>query len=237
MILAVTGFVEIPDHPRSANEYYELGMRLFDTGIPLLKLETDLHDCWLYKVLAARKKPFTHSVDDNPRKNSVAYHCVQAQKSEWVAAASNYCPTLGPTDVLVWIDFGIFSVPGVDVHVIREFMRRAKYERAIAIPGCWSRDYEYDDQHPMWRWCGGVMVIPQRYAETFDVIMKGEYRRWLRLTDNLSWEVNTLSRVEQRHPELPLWWYRADTHDASMFTNYRATELADGKATEKPMRF
>ena len=41
-----------------------------------------------------------------------------------------------------------------------------------------------------------------------------------------SWEVNTLARVEQRYPNLPIWQYKAD-HDQTMFTNYRATEYAD----------
>ena len=227
----MTGYVPIADHPRSEEEYCELGSRLFDTGIPLLRIDGALEDCWLYKYLFHRKKRFTHSIADNPRKNSVAYHCVQAQKSEWLAEAANqFLPGREP-DVLVWIDFGIFSIPGVTEKILWEFMYRAQNERVISIPGCWSRNYKYDDEWPCWRFCGGVWVVPFEYAEILDVVMKDEYKRHLKETDNLSWEVNTLARVEQRHPGIPIWHYKAN-HDASMFVNYRRTEYADGKQAQ-----
>ena len=47
-------------------------------------------------------------------------------------------------------DFGIFSIPGV-TEILWEFMYRAQNERVISIPGCWSRNYKYDDEWPCWR--------------------------------------------------------------------------------------
>lgn len=218
MILAISAFVPIPGHPRPEEEYHKLGQQLMHIGIPMLTLESTLDQCWLFQYLNWRKQYFTHSVADNPAKNSIAYHIVQAQKSEWLVDASWQTPD---ADVLVWIDYGIFSVPGVTPEIIREFMIRANDEKAIAIPGCWGKDYKYDDNYPCWRFCGGVIVMPKDYVVMFDLAMKREYIRWLRYTNNLSWEVNTLARVELYDPHVPIWHYQAD-HDATLFTNYRA---------------
>jgi hypothetical protein len=220
MITAVTAYVPIPGHPRSEGIYRDLGRQLLELDIPLMSVEDELKECWLYQFLQWRDHDFTHSVADNPAKNSVAYHVVQAQKSEWLvdAAFAHSCP-----DVLVWLDYGIFHVPGVTGQIIKDFMLRAADEQAIAIPGCWDKDFKYDDSQPCWRFCGGVMVVPRRYVVQFDYAMKKEYIRWLSTTNNLSWEINTLARLERSDPELPIWHYKAN-HDASMFTAYRAAE-------------
>ncbi|HEX6827081.1 MAG TPA: hypothetical protein VF077_12260 [Nitrospiraceae bacterium] len=220
MISAVTAYVPLPGHPRNEETYRELGRQLMDTEIPLILMEGQLEQCWMHQYLQHRNKRYTHSVADNPRKNSISYLIVQAQKSEWLVAAAEHRPDV---EVFVWIDFGIFSVPGVNGHIIQEFLLRAMHEQAIAIPGCWDKNYQYDDSQPCWRFCGGVMVVPRQYVMQFDYAMKREYVRWLEQTNNLSWEVNTLARVEKLDPELPLWWFKAD-HDATMFTSYQPAD-------------
>ena len=217
MITAVTAYIPIPGHPRPEEDYRRLGQQLLDLEIPMMTLEGVIGSCWLFQYLYYRKQPFTHSVADNPAKNSIAYHIIQAQKSEWLVQAA-MCNE--EADVLAWIDYGIFSVPGMSGDIIKQFLIRANDEKVIAIPGCWGKDYEYDDRWPCWRFCGGVIVMPRRYAVPFDMAMKREYIRWLEQTNNLSWEVNTLARMEQSEPELPIWHYKAD-HDASLFTNYQ----------------
>ena len=189
-----------------------------------------LDECWLAHYLNEfyPKEP-THSVADNPRKNSLAYHVVQAEKSEFLRDAAAIAPRM--CDVFCWIDFGIFSVPGVTLQVIREFLVRAQDEQAIAIPGCWSDDYVYDDNNPCWRWCGGVLVVPKRYVSDLDAAMKREYVNWLHRTNNISWEINVLSRIERQGTDLPLWHYVAD-HNETLFTNYRQTEFADERRSQ-----
>ena len=228
MITAVTAFVPIPGHPRGADEYQRLGDRLLtmETKIPLLFAEGDVENCWLHRHLSDRNKEFTHSTADNPAKNSIAYHIVQAQKTEWLVSASIVDPT---ADVFCWIDYGIFHVPGVTEKVIIDFLQRAENERLVSIPGCWNRDYTYDDNYPCWRFCGGVMLVPRAYIQAFDSEVQQEYRSWLHQTNNLSWEVNTWARVEKQHPNL-IWHYKAD-HNEQMFTNYQATEYADGRGS------
>jgi hypothetical protein len=169
---------------------------------------------------------FSYSIADNPQKNSLAYHIVQAQKTEFLEVASYVDPL---ADVFVWIDYGIFHVPGVTREIIDTFLDRADSERAIAIPGCWEKDqYPYFDHHPYWRFCGGVMVVPRRFIGPFNEAMKDQYISWLQETGNISWEVNTLARLEREDPGFPVWWYGPCDHNKTMFTKYRATECADG---------
>jgi hypothetical protein len=227
MILAVTAYIPIPGHPRPAAEYEALADKLLDADIPLLRVDLTLEDCWLYQYLQ-QHPAITHSTADNPAKNSLAYHCVQHEKFALIAGVAE---SMAAPDVLVWIDCGIFRLPGMAAGVIEDFMARAVNEQAIAIPGCWERNYQYDDRYPMWRWCGGLLVVPRKLAAALAAVMRDECKRWLKLTGNLSWEVNTLCRVEERYPTLPIRWYKAD-HNSSMFTNYRATEHADGRETQ-----
>lgn len=230
MITAVTAFVPIPGHPRSADEYHRLALPLVSmkSHIPLLVAEGELDKCWLFKYLHSHynmdTSQFSYSIADNPQKNSLAYHIVQAQKTEWLELAMIASPL---TDVFVWIDYGIFHIPGMTQRIIAEFLQRVGNEQAIAIPGCWEQgEFTYDDHNPCWRFCGGVMVVPRKYVRPLNQAMKNEYVRWLEQNHNISWEVNTLARVEYLEPDLPFWWYKAD-HNSSIFTNYRTTKNAD----------
>lgn len=235
MITVVTAFVPIPGHPRSEADYCELGSHLTSINKQVLAAKGDLDHCWLTEHLSENYNPpkFSWSVADNPQKNSLAYHIIQAQKTEWLEIAAYVDPF---SDVFVWIDYGIFHVPGVTAAIIEAFLERADSEQAIAIPGCWQKDqYPYNDEWPYWRFCGGVMVVPRIFVEAFNVAMKQEYVRWLNKTKNISWEVNTLARLEQQDPDFPVWWYQAD-HDQTIFTNYRATEHADGRQTQTDLR-
>jgi hypothetical protein len=232
MITIVTAFVPIPDHPRSEEEYHRLGKKLLGVDRAMFA-QGDLEKCWLYKHLERRTSGYSYSTADNPKKNSLAYHIIQAQKTEWLLSASLVDPF---TDVFVWIDYGIFHLRGVTTEIIRNFLQRAENEQAIAIPGCWEKDkFVYDDNWPCWRWCGGLMIVPRQYVSRLDTAMKNEYISWLDLTKNISWEVNTLARVEQMEVDLPFWWYKAN-HDYTMFTNYQATEDADGEQTKAGLR-
>jgi hypothetical protein len=233
MITAVTAFVPIPGHPRTEAEYHALGNRLLAIEHRVLSAKGDLAKCWLFEHLKQEydldTAHFSYSIADNPSKNSLAYHIVQAQKTEWLEVASIVDPF---SDVFVWIDYGIFHVPGVTSQIIDAFLERADSEQAIAIPGCWGKDdYEYRDDWPCWRFCGGVMVVPRKFIGPFNVAMKSEYVRWLKQTNNVSWEVNTLARLEQEDPDFPVWWYGPCDHDQTMFTKYRTTESADGLQT------
>jgi hypothetical protein len=220
-ISIVTAYVPLKTSHRSEAEFHRLGHQLLDSDLPIMFMHDKLEKCWLHQYAGWCGRKLTHSISDDPEKNTLAYHCVMAQKTDWLVDAA--CFNQEP-EVLVWIDYGIFHVPGITIEIIKNFLLRAMDERCIAIPGCWEKNYLYDDEHPCWRFCGGVMVIPRKFVFEFDMAMKQEYIRWIHETGNVSWEVNTLARLERRH-ELPIWHYRAD-HNESMFQNYRVPEYS-----------
>jgi hypothetical protein len=216
-VKVVTGFVPLVDHPRSAKEYETLGKRLLHMDIPLICAFQELTETWLYKFLLWNgDNTYTHSISDNPKKNTVGYHVVQHQKFEWLVQAAYR----DPADVFVWIDYGIFHVPGVTEQVILDFLAKVEGEKAISIPGCWTRGYRdlTDDTHPNWRFCGGVMIVPKQHLLSFECVSKAAAMQWILDTKNVSWEVNTLARLEETS-RLPIWHYHAD-HNETMFTNY-----------------
>ena len=209
----VTGFVPVPGHPW-ANEYQRLGARLLALPAPMRAfLDDELESCWLARLLKTLP-PVTHSIHDNPKKNTLEYLAVVHQKSEWLRRAAMEDPE---TDVFVWIDYGIFKLPGVTEEIILDFLGRVG-DRALAIPGCWPKG-PVDDRNPCWRFCGGVVVCPRMQAAVFDEAVKREAESHIRETRNVSWEVNTWARAELRG--FPVLWYPAD-HDQTMFTKYPA---------------
>jgi len=210
----VTGFIPISGHPRAIPDYESLGARLLALPVPMRAfLDDELQSCWLARFLKTLP-PVTHSIHDNPAKNTLAYHVATHQKSEWLRRAA---VEDSETDVFVWIDYGIFKLPGVTEEVVLDFLGRVD-DRGLSIPGCWPRG-PVDDQNPCWRFCGGVVVCPRSQAAIFDEAVKREAERHIRETNNVSWEVNTWARAELRG--FPVLWYPAD-HDRTMFANFSA---------------
>lgn len=217
----VTGYVPIPGHPRSAKEYGDLGENMFG------KLQGDFYvhpfyetvpETWLSKLVNNPKlykvANVTHSVGDNPAKNTLAYHCVNHQKFAWLLKAAILNPQ---ADTLVWMDYGIGHVPGVTPDVVNEFMAKVQKDD-FAVPGCVPKEgLLIADAWPCWRFCGGVIVVPAAATLPLFQLIKLEMRRHIKKTYNVSWEVNTLARCEKHLPRLR--WYYAD-HNETMFTNY-----------------
>lgn len=213
-IRVVTGFVPIENHPRPMEEYSALGDQLRGINAPLKAFYNIVADCWLFKEIAKLHAIPTHSVGDNPAKNSLQYHIVNHQKTEWLGAASLLDKE---ADVFVWVDYGIMHVPGVTPAVINSFLEKVKKDD-LAIPGCWGRDIPLDDSVVNWRFCGGLLVVPRPMLMRFDREFKDRTMRNVRLKMNVTWEVNDFARME-KYGSVPIRWYQAD-HNETMFTGY-----------------
>lgn len=219
-IKIITGFIPIPDHPRSEREYDRLAKRWENVPYPLQAFQwANTTPTWLRRFVADEAPGASHSVSDNPAKNTLAYHCVQHQKSEWLMQAAVEDTD---TDVFVWIDYGIFHVPGVDEDRIIAFLDKVD-GHTLAIPGCHGR-VPISADHPCWRFCGGVVVAPRRTVFDFDQRAKRAAKVHIRETNNVEWEVNTWARAEQAG--LKVAWYQAD-HNETMFTNYGRAECLE----------
>lgn len=223
-VQVVTGYVPIIGHPRSAEEYGRLGEgvfgRLAGAGVPVKRYLETVEETWLWKYVSRAKTPPSHSVHDNPKKNTLAYHCVQHQKFGWLlkAAIDNPRPA-----TYVWIDYGIGHVPGVDAHVIWDFLQKIK-RGDLAIPGCHDLDPQnvvVNDLWPCWRFCGGVIVVPRDRVHKLYKAIKGTALDHINERHNVEWEVNTMARAEMAGRLPRFRWYQAD-HNETMFTGYEA---------------
>jgi hypothetical protein len=217
--VVVTGYCPIPGHPRSAAEYGKLGSALFGPletagAITVVPAYETVQDTWLFQLLRSKGEVPTHSQGDNPKKNTLAYHCVQHQKFAWLthAVIKNR-----EAETFIWIDYGIGHVPGVTPLVVHEFLAQVR-DGDFAIPGCWPGVCNtVHDHFPCWRFCGGLMVVPRKQVFPLYNTIREVVKKNLEDAGNITWEVNSLARAE---PSLPgLRWYQAD-HNQTMFTNY-----------------
>jgi hypothetical protein len=215
-VVVVTGYVEIPGHPRGPDEYHHLGGRLGELrAAPVRPFRCALSDCWLSEHV--RDSDVAHSVADNPKKNTLAYHVVQHQKTAWLVRAMETDPR---ADVLVWIDYGILHQPRVTPRVIDDFLQKVHNRAtrtAVEIPGVWERS---GGSHatPDWRFCGSALVAPRSLVQSFHEAVREVTLERLEADQHVTWEVNDWAQVERRGL-LPIRWYKAD-HDQSQFTNY-----------------
>ncbi len=210
----VSGYIPIIDHPRGPEEYGKLGELLAGVPVPKKCFYQRVQDTWLAKYLQKTELPARAAEHDNPAKNSLAYHCVNHQKSSWLVQAADEDPT---ADVLVWVDYGIFRLPGVNNQAIYEFINKLD-DKAIYAPGCWDKPEVIETAYPCWRFCGSVIAVPRKLVDTFDYNCRVSARQHHTKTQTIDWEVNTWARVEAKHKNMPFKWYKAD-HDVSMFTN------------------
>ena len=219
-VKVITGYVPVMGHPRTVAEYGALGEKLGELTdeFPVHPFYQKIEDCWLYKYIHGKQLSPTWSVGDNPAKNSLKYQVATHQKFAWLAMALALDAT---PDTFVWIDYGIHHVPGVTTVVIKDFLKRIK-ANDFAIPGCWSKDDprcgSVGDMWPNWRFCGGVMLVPREQIVPFFAAIKRQVRTHLDFTNNISWDVNNVARVEAGG-KLPIRWYQAD-HNETMFAGY-----------------
>ena len=219
-VCIVTGFTPIPDHPRSELEYHAWGSRFTEVAGEHSRVfyDTPLKNCWLQNWLDTRsdKHDFIVSRGDNPNKNTIAYHAVQHQKTEWLKLATMADDN---ADTFVWMDYGIFHQPGVTAAVISDFLKRVR-PNDFAIPGCWNpKDgVRLDQSMPNWRFCGSLAIVPRQYVVEFDALVKMTTKARVRFLNHLTWEVNDWADVELMK-KLPIRWYEAD-HNEKQFTNY-----------------
>jgi hypothetical protein len=209
----VSGYVPIPQHPRTAAEYGALGEALFkplaEAGVEAKVYFDTVRDCWLHKHLP----PCSPAMADNPAKNTIAYHVTQHQKFGWLLKAAIECPHV---DTFVWLDFGLIHVPGITPKLVLDFLGRIKKDD-FAIPGCWTKEQMMlNDMFPCWRFCGGVLIVPRATVARLYKVIKANVLKHTRKTGVLSWEVNSLARTESK---LSPRWYYAD-HNATLLENY-----------------
>lgn len=219
-VRVVTAFVPINGHPRPLAEYEALGQKLSGAlGLADLAVYYDLiHTLWLTQFLEKlpfMEPPLSWATGDNPKKNSLEYHCVQHEKFAWLARAANEDQE---SDTFVWMDYGIMSQPGITGEIVQDFLRKIR-KNDFAMPGCWTPTPDPMDAFPCWRFCGSLMIVPRADTHRMLELVQAVTRLYVRSMKKVTWEVNTLARCEPMLQKAGLRWYQAD-HNATQFTHY-----------------
>lgn len=207
MPAVVTGYVPLPCTHRSQDDYRSFGCRLQAVcDVPTVTFTASLESCWMYRDLVWRGYDVQRG-----GKDTLAYFCVQHEKTQWLAAAERALPD----SPLIWIDYGILHLPGVTAKHVEQLVAavRANPPKVITSPSCGQQ--ELIDGVINWTFCGGVLIVPATLARWFHLECMAEQRR-----HQPTWEVNTWARLAKAHPER-FAFYAAD-HNATMFTGYAA---------------
>lgn len=229
MATLVTGYVRLDASHRSHDRYLDLGRRLIGLGLPTIAFYdgpagdlcptpattvrgAGLESCWLYAASRRAMPPTT------TEKDTVNYCVVQHQKSSWMAEASRLT-----NDTVVWVDLGVFHLPGVTDDDVVSFVDRveAADPQRITMPSC--RELvgrpRIDWTSPAWYVAGGVAVMPTHAAEWFHAQCVDVATLQIEVNRRATWEVNTWSTIVRDRRD---WFdlYRAD-HDRTLFTGYQ----------------
>lgn len=222
----VTAYVPVPGNPRTAEDFGNLGEALgMVRSVPIKAFYNQVPQCWLSVFLQQQKFKPTCSAGEDPKKNSLPYHIVQHNKAEWLYAASMQDDK---ADVFVWVDYSIFSKPGVSKDVIEEFCEKIK-ANDLAIPGSWEKGAVYPD-FPCLRFYDDVIVCPRSQVRPLDVAVKYQTKIQVAKTHNVEWFGNTLARIDMREA-LPIRWYKSG-RDRGMFDNYGGINAEHGDTGE-----
>jgi hypothetical protein len=205
------------DGARSHEEYVRLGNRLLRCGVPTIFFSYLWHEfdwaqdhvdaqCgmegyWLRRLtrpsFTLPRIPFT----DNPKKDTREFHDLQHQKTAWLAQAA----ADDPRDVLVWVDLGIFHVPGITEAGIRSLAGRAAKlpQDKVTFASIWGEPIRGILVDRVEWWCaGGVVICPGRLAGDFHAEAMDAAEKCWRDYGRITYEVNTWAAAWRRKPSL-----------------------------------
>jgi glycosyltransferase involved in cell wall biosynthesis len=154
-------------------------------------------------------------VNRNKEKDTLAFLQLMNAKPEFLKRASD----LVEASTYVWFDFGILKISkyrDVFLQKLENLTDTVTHiPNKIIIPGCKSKesiDRNTVYSNILWRFCGGVVVVPQTLVHTFFTLTKAELDLCIE-SKCMTWEVNIWTLVEQKAPEL-FHWYLADHNDS-----------------------
>jgi hypothetical protein len=223
----VTGYVRL-DGPRPHDEYVRLGNKLLACNVPItffcdrpeqfdvgsnVETRQASRRFWLAEMIARNtpegvvpRLPKTN----NPAKDTLPFHIVQHQKTQWLAEAG----VDHPTEMLVWVDLGIFHVPGVTAEGVLSLVERAAKlpARKVTLASIWGPPHTcvgFTEDGVSWFCAGGVAAVLGVDACLWHgrVAVQAE---WLYgETHQVSFEVNTWAAAWAAH-RTAFHFYRCD---------------------------
>jgi hypothetical protein len=212
----VTGYHRLDAH-RSHAEYARLGHKLLSLPVPITFFcdrpdgfltgpTVDVMPAgqyWLSEMISSRPSGIEPRLprSDNPEKDTLAFHVIQHQKTKWLAQAA----VEHPFDMLVWVDLGIFHVPGVTAEGVLSLVERALRlpTNQVTLASIWGPPTRTHCQaSPVaWYCAGGVAITCGLWAAAWHGMVMAEAEELYRTCGALTYEVNTWASAWARNPQ------------------------------------
>lgn len=162
-------------------------------------------------------------------KDSIEYLLLMNSKTEFIKRTIDINPF--KSTHFAWIDFNIFHIfkdrELYTSHLLQNISKRVMDERFLTLPGCWSKEYVFDEgliNSISWRFCGGFFIgSAGRILELHSEYEK-HFEDFLREKKKLIWEVNFWAYLEL-HFGLSVIWYYGDHNESILNFNIANTSL------------
>jgi len=151
----------------------------------------------------------------NKEKDTLEFLQLMNAKTEFLYRAKKHINA----KVYVWFDSGILKIIN-DKYTFLEsmsYLNEFSIEGKIVIPGCITKDsINFNNMfvYPIWRFCGGLLVVSESVVETFHNLHSAVLESCREL-GSLTWEVNIWAKIEADNPDI-FHWYKADHNDTIM---------------------
>lgn len=244
-VVFVTAYRSLPSHPRAPEKYFELGSRLLSTGLPFMVFTESQHAARFGEFPAVIRtvvddEPLVGGrvgitsprlpATDNPSKDTLEYHCLMHRKTRYLVESYRHLQQIYQEQIyevvrLVWIDFGIFHLPGVTEAHLKQLNERCGRDlsRQIRAPSAWrlDQDSQIDSGRIQWYLLGGLLSVPTRPARIVRELaerVETSFLSRILFAHQACFEVVTWALDAQNRPES---WdlYPAD-HNQTLFTHY-----------------
>jgi len=224
----VTGFIPIPVHHLSANQYHELALTLagavLSSGATFRAFvnEEPLASCWAYELCNGLPpaNPVPADRYASPEIN-VMSHIIQHQRTTWALRAAKREPDVA---VWVWFDYGLmkqgdWTGKPIRAENVQRFLRKLADMKAldhIPFPGITDKQTVYPTGN-VWRFCGSTHIWPKQYLPEIHDEYKARLIAWVHQLKTVPLDLPIWALVEQ-NLKLPFRWYPAE-YDATQLDN------------------
>lgn len=149
----------------------------------------------------------------NTTKDTLEYLQLVNAKPQFIQEAAKH----KKADCYIWVDSDLLHVTRRPEYFINrlEKLPTSLVPDKVLIPGCVGKQGVHFEQlfkSPIWRFCGGLLLVPKGCVDRFASAHKEQLEKCKTL-NRLTWEVNLWAIMEMEHPDL-FSWYSADHNDS-----------------------
>ena len=226
-VTVVSAFVPLNVLHMSADQYHELGERMFqaarEAGANTSFIQSSLDYCWSHD-LCIGKPPATETPADRyaTPEDHVKSHIVQHTRTQWALDAKSAYPD---TDVVIWLDLGILKqgkwnnkpIIADDVKWFVEAVQKYPFEGDMPFPGITGPE-PWLPRGNNWRFCGSTHIWPVKWLTQIDNGYRQALRDFVSTYGCVPLDLTIWPLVE-RLRGVPFKWYQAE-YDYTQLRNF-----------------